>query len=274
MAAGMDFSKQYDVGQDDDLTVERKGVRELPAAGACLLRFVGYVEMGMHQPNNPTYKPGVETRLLFDVVSKKHMIDPGEGKAPYPHRMTVSMKKGMTGKSNYIKLFRAMNRAYNESYKHFVEMLGKGFLAEIFHTESGEGADKKKYANLHVDGNWSLKAPLMPSLDDEPVPIEVPEAHSPQQCLLWEPTVEQVSDELLMTMWESIFIDTPEDAEKSRNWMQETTRDAIDWDGSRLQGLTEEFLDLGDDAPPKTDEDVLGLDGNAGHGVDSSLLGI
>jgi len=151
----MDFSKLGSAAaESEDLTVNASFVRELPREGVALLRLREYIELGRHEPKNPTHKPALKVMLVFELSHPDHLIEIDGKKVP--QSFTVRVNKGVTSKSGYRKLFNVMNRACGNKYNHFVQMINQPFLGEIFHNESGEGENKKKYANLDNEGAWSL----------------------------------------------------------------------------------------------------------------------
>lgn len=255
----MDFSKlgQAAVEAGDDLTVDKKFKRELPRAGVALLRLRSYIETGRHQGANPAHKPGLKAQLIFELNHPDHLVE-FDGKKE-PQKFTVRLNKGITGASGYRKLFQLMNIACGGNKKHFVEMIGEAFLGEIYHKESDD--KKNTYANLDLNGAYSLKAPVqVDAISNVSTPIQVAELHGTPTAFLWEPeapTAEKggISDEQIVEMWDSVFIEgTREVTDKvtkavstvSKNWIQEAIQSNIEWEGSRTQSLTQEQICLDD----------------------------
>ena len=250
-AVVMDFSK---IGQaaatSEDMTVNKTFERELPKAGVALCRLLSYVETGRHESTNPTHKPSLRAILTFELSHKKHLIEI-DGKF-VPSTVQVRVNKGVTSKSGFRKLFNVMNDACGGDHQHMAEMIGKPFLAEIFHNTVGEGDKAKTYANFDKDGAYSFKEPVRVDLDtEEKTPINVMELHGTPSCFLWEN--EAITDDVLVAMWESIYIEgtrevedpkTKEKKEVSKNWIQETIMSNLEWEGSRTQALTQEHIVL------------------------------
>ena len=241
----MDYSK---IGQaaaeSEDLTVERKTTRELPRAGVALLRLVDYVETGRHEAKNPTHKPSLRVLLSFELSHPEHMIEIDGKKVP--QKITVRVNKTYSDKGKYMPLFKAMNRALGGGLNHFVQMIDKPMLAQIYHNEY-EG---KKYANLDIDGSWSFAEPLMKDpIAGTSTPVPVPEMYGKPKVFLWE--ADGMTDTQVVEMWESIFIEgtRTDDAGKevSKNWIQETVMANIEWEGSTVQALTQEHISLDDE---------------------------
>lgn len=229
----------------EDLTVERSAARELPAKGVAMLRLVDYIETGRHAAKNPTHKPSLKVLMTFELSHPKHMIEIDGKKVP--SRVTIRVNKTYSDKGGYMPLFKAMDRALGGGYKHFVQMINKPLLGEVFHSEY-EG---KTYANLDIDGAWSFKPAVMEDvLSGTSTPVPVPEMHGTPQVFLWE--ADGVTDEQIKAMWESIYIEgtrkNDKGAEVSKNWIQETIMANIEWEGSTTQALTQEFVSL-EEAP-------------------------
>lgn len=231
----------------EDLTVERKTVRELPRAGVALLRLVDYIETGRHEAKNPQHKPSLKVLLTFELSHPDHMIEI-DGKQ-VPQKITVRVNKTYSDKGKYMPLFKAMNRCFGNQYNHFVQMIGKPLIAEVYHSE-WEG---KKYANLDIDGSWSFKEAAQEDVFTKvKTPIPVPELHGKPKVFLWE--AEGLTDAQITEMWESIFIEgtrtNDKGTEVSKNWIQETIMANIEWAGSTVEALTQEFVSLEDEGQP------------------------
>jgi hypothetical protein len=254
----MDFSKLGQAAAEtEDMTVEQKFERELPRAGVALLRFVSYIELGRQEPRKGSgYKPALKVLLEFELNHPDHMVEIDGNKVP--QRISIRLNKGKTSKSGFRKLFNLMNKACGGTYTHFVQMLGKPFLGEIFHNSSEDG--KKTYANLDDNGAYSLKAPVqIDALTNKQTPIPVAEVHGDLKAFLWEnPSIE---DEQIIEMWNSIYIEgtrevvdeaTKEKTEKSKNWIQETIMANLDWEGSTTQALTQEHISIDEELVEET----------------------
>ncbi len=272
----MDFSKLGTAAaESDDLTQNKVFDRPLPREGVALLRLRDYVELGRHESNVATYKPALKVLLTFELNHPDHMVE-FDGKQE-PSIITIRLNKGGTAKSGYKKLFNVMNKACGGQCHHFVQMIGKAFLGEIYHNTNGEGDKKKTYANLDLDGAWSLKAPVqVDTLTNTKTAIPVTELHGIAKAFLWEnPSIEDAD---VVAMWDSIFIEGEREVEDaktktkktvSKNWIQETIMKNIEWEGSTTQALTQEHITLEEhtaDAPkeePKVENKLGALAGVA-----------
>jgi len=258
----MDYSKLGTAAaESDDLTQNKSFEREVPREGIALLRLREYVELGRHESRNPKHKPALKAMLVFELSHPDHLVEIDGVKA---HGMiTVRTNKGATTKSGYKKLFNVMNKACGGNKQHFVQMINEPFIADIHHVTTGEGEDKRTYANLDLDGAWSLRAPVqIDTLTNVSTPVPVPELENEAKVFLWENT--SVTDAQILEMWESIFIEGEREVEDpvtkkmktvSKNWIQETIMKNLEWEGSVTQALTQEDISL--DAPPEEDLSAL-----------------
>lgn len=244
----------------EDLTVERKTVRELPREGIALIRLRDYIETGRHEAKNPQHKPALKVLLTLELSHPDHMIEIDGKKVP--QTITVRVNKTYSDKGKYMPLFKAMNRCFGNQYNHFVQMIDKPMLARIYHSEY-EG---KKYANLHIDGAWSFAAAIQEdAISGAKTDVPVPELSGSPKVFLWE--AEGVTDEQIVGMWESIHIEGTRTNEKnvevSKNWIQETVMTNIEWEGSVVQALTQEHISLEEDGvipEEKAPVDIPSLD--------------
>lgn len=265
--SALDFSKLgLAAVESEDLTVDQSFVRELPRAGIALMRLREYIELGRHESKNPAHKPSQKAILVFELSHPDHLIEVDGKKVP--QSFMVRLNKGGTAKSGYKKLFNLMNDALGGTCKHFVQMIGKPFLGELFHNKSEDG--KQTYVNLDKDGAYSIKeAAQVDVLANTKTPIPVMELIGTPRCFLWEN--ESISDADIKAMWDSIFIEgtrevvdekSKEKKEVSKNWIQENIMANIEWEGSRTQGLVTEYVDL-EAAPAEATEATVDLAANA-----------
>jgi hypothetical protein len=248
----MDFSKLGQAAaESDDLTQNSAGFeRETPRAGPAFVRLREYIETGKHDPKNPKYKAALKCIMIFELSHPDHLVD-FDGKK-VPQSIFVRLNKGSTGKSGYKKLFNVMNQACGGGMTHFVQMIGRSFLGEIYHN-ANEKDPKNPYANLDLDGAWSLKAPVqIDVINNTTTKIPMPQLDGKPRAFLWEN--ESVSDEDVVSMWEDCFIEGTREVqgadnkmvEKSKNWIQELIMANNDWEGSNTQALTQEHIELDD----------------------------
>ena len=240
----MDYSALGQAAAEtEDLTVARSVEREIPKEGIAFLRLVDYIETGRHEPKNPTYKPSLKCMLTFELSHPNHMIE-FDGKK-VPAKLTVRVNKTYSDKGRYIPLFKAMNRACGGSCKHFVEMIGKPMMGTIYHNKSEDG--KSTYANLDIDKAWSfVAAEQVDVINNTTTPVPIPELVGTPKVFLWE--ADGVTDAQILEMWESIHIEgmrtNDKGVEVSKNWIQEAVMENIEWEGSTVQALTQEHINL------------------------------
>lgn len=282
--AAFDYTALLDAAASDNQAVDKSFERELAAEGLAFVRLVGYVETGRHKPKNPAHKPSLGVILTFELSHPKHLIEI-DGKKVHS-TIQVRKSKGATSKSGFKKLFKSLDHALGGGHKHIVEMIGKPCKATIYHNKTGEGDKEQTYANFDMDNAFSFASVTS---EDEYNPgqmktIPVPEMTSIPQVFLWEPTRLTpegdvvVPDEVLVGAWDALHIEGEREVKKgdevtmvSKNWLQELIKSNIEWDGSYLQGLVEEHVELDElgglisneeDLPQldKAEDTVLNLD--------------
>jgi len=244
-----------------------------PAEGLVRLRFIGYVEHGVHSAEY-NGKPKKEERvwLNFELSGPKH--PPREDGSP--QTLSFTMSKSQNEKSHFYKLFKRMN--YDGKARHIAQLLGKAFLGEIVHKK---GANDKVHANLRNADGYTIRSPHAPDFDTgEMRLVAIDEAKSPLKCFLWD-----ANPKALKAMWDDIFIDGRWDDKKdeagniitpgrSKNYHQERIRAAVNFQGSPIcQVLFDqggEVIDLPTAAKPeRTEENVQATaDAKAGASAD------
>lgn len=263
-AAGMDQTKVQASG----------GPREVIPAGKCMVRFIGYVELGQ-KSSEYQGKPKLknEVQLTFEVHGKKYPVREFEGKR-YPVIITVTESLTQSDKGNWLPLFKALN--VGGTAVNAVDLLGSAYLAEIYHKKYAKRGENKSDANTWTGVDVGFRDPnskaysfVAPALED-PVegtitPVNVPEAITPIKGFLWNaPDMEQ---------WDSIYVEG-EWAEKkddktgavifpakSKNVTQLRIRAAVNYGGSPINYLL---------ANAGKELDLVALDGeDDGDGSDS-----
>lgn len=250
----MDFSKLGQAAaESDNQSVEKSATREVPREGVALLRLREYVELGRHAPANPQHKAAMKVMLVFELLHPDHMYDTEDGKRPM--LLTVRVNKTGSSQGRFLPLFQKMN--YDGKAQHMVQMIGKSFLGQLTHNKK----DDRTYVNLDgADGAWNIGAPVqVDALMNTKTDIPVPEMVGEPRAFLWEN--DTITDEQILTMWEMIHIEGEREVngeKKSKNWIQETIQQNLEWEGSRTQALTEKQVDVSEltvpDAAPAADE--------------------
>jgi len=260
---------QQAAAQQEDMTQSKAFERYLPPEGPVYLRLVEYIELGKFKPNNPTHKPSQKAILTFELFGKKYKREDGEGK-PIPATLQVRLNKGTTAKSGFRKLFNLMNAAHGGVFTHMAEMVGLEFKGRVYHNKDGETT----YANLDKDGAYSISAAVKEVEDDEgnieEQKIIVPQPLSDLRLFLWEN--DALEDQDVIDMWDDLFIEgsheevdekTKEKTVRSKNWIQDLIMTNLDWEGSRTQALTQEFVSLDDEEEDGSEGTLEGLKANA-----------
>lgn len=257
--------------------------REPLVAGNVLLRLREYYELGLHPGSEKHPKPAMKGKAVFECVTKKHLEENAEGKQ-VPRTIEVYFNCGSTAKAGDRKLFSSMNVASGGVYKHFAEMIGKPFKATITNNvvKGENGKADRTYSNLDAGPRGATAYTFVPAMlaDDEgelTVPIQVPAMYGVGKLFLWE--MEGLSDDQIKEMWEDIYIDGEWEAKeaedgkparpaRSKNVLQQKLMDNLAWEGSRTQGLVEDFVEIddltGDAVEPEEEESKEGLENLAG----------
>lgn len=259
--------------------------REPLQEGPCRLRLKSYLELGMHAGSKSFPKPKEKFKVVFEVVSKKHLDTDGEGKTVH-REITVFGNKGTSAKAGDRKLFNAMNASVGNIYTHFAEMIGKGFAAKITNSKPEKDGDPV-YSNLDEGPRdasvYTFTPPFKIDEDGEfeltedgaKIPVVMPELRGKPQLFLWE--MDALQDDQIVEMWNDIYIEGEWEAKeaadgkearpaKSKNVLQEKIMSGLSWEGSRTEGLTQTFVELdeltGDpveDEPVKADPKLAAL---------------
>ena len=235
---------------------------EPPAEGPCIARLVSVIEIGNHpqRPYNGQEKPPApEVIFQFELLGKKHRkeikVKDEKGteitKVVYPI-ITERMAIKAGPRAAYIKLLEALRYGRKEM-THPAMMLGEAFILTIMHGDNGkEGKEKRIYANIKdASGNWKVGAPVRVNEEGETEPLKAPAATVEERCLLWDsPDMEQ---------WNSLYIPGSrikkvdgKEQEVSKNWIQETAKAALNFEGSALETL---IASVEGDLPSIMDED-------------------
>ena len=253
-------------GADQTKSVTGGGDYEAPAAGPCLVRFIGYIEIGKQKTS---YKgvPGVkeQVELIFELVGKRHPPrEAGDG-TKIPHRISITESYSLNEKANFFKLFQRMN--YRQDAQHIVQLLGDGFKAEVVHDVwKGKDGKERTSAVLRNAAGYTIAPPRKEDEDSETgwVDVAVPPAISELRCFLW-----QQAD---LNQWGSLFIEGayPERKDdktgvvtpgRSKNVFQNKIKGAVNFHGSPI-----ELLLLADgqtiDIPDVGDQDSLDVEDN------------
>lgn len=187
-----------------------------PAAGPCRLRFVSYIECGIH---TTTYQGQKKTKprvqLVFELSGPKHPPLEFEG-VKRPHRITITEAISQSEKGNFVKLFKLMNT--DKKATHFVQLLGSAYRGTVVHNEKGG----KVYAHLRNDQGYTIQPVTYEDPETGEVKtVKVDPPMSPIRALVW--------DYADLEQWDSLFIDG------DYNPYQNKVRSAENFAGSPVQ---------------------------------------
>ena len=199
---------------------------ELPAEGFVRLRFVGYFETGKKESEWQGKKKVNDTaELVFECSGPKHLAREVDG-VKYPIRVTERVKLSLNEKSNFFKLFTAMN--WENKATHIAELLGNDYVGTIEHNKKKFDGKDFTFVNLR-----EVRKPFAtnPETGDE-YRIAVDAPISELKLFLWDFATPE--------MWDSIFIEGQYDERKndkgevaaparSKNVLQERIMKALNW---------------------------------------------
>lgn len=218
-----------------------------PTAGLARARLVGYFELGTHEEE---YEGKLRDRekvdLIFELSGPNHEPRKLDDGTLVPIRITVQETFSLDAKSNFFKLFQAMNVLGDES--HMAYLLGRPFIVEVFHKRSANG--KKVYANLKGSNGYNVcGTTIKDPRTGEEVVIEVAPAVTELKAFIWGGADKE--------MWDSIYIPGEyaerRDAQtghlisppRSKNVLQERIMSAKNWSSHPLAAIVGTGGELG-----------------------------
>lgn len=224
------------------------GDYEPPVEGACLLRFVGYVEIGKQESNwKGQVKVKDKVQLVFEVHGKNYPVKELDDGTKVVHRIKITETLSLSEKANFFKLFRAMSNGRSD-ITHMAQMLGEPFRGRIYHNKTEDG---RVFARLRNDAGYSIAPPYVEDAETgESRKVKVPEAISPLRLFVWDAASKE--------MWDSLFIDGEYEEGKTKNVFQEAITKAKNFPGSPIYAILQGVY--GDDDEDGTNE-VEGADG-------------
>lgn len=255
-----------------DLTKPTKGGGgdyQPPAEGPCGLRFVGYVETGIHTSSfQGVEKKTPRAHFFFELSGPRHQPREHDGKK-YPHIISFDLSVSRNDKASYFKLFAKMN--YDGAARIFPQLLGREYLGKVVHRKYAKrGEDKGKpetwtgvSPELSVKGEgFTITAPRREVTDDatgmptgEYRKVTIPAAISAPQILIWDnPSAAQWASIYREGEYPAITDDkgTVARPARSKNVLQEEALAALNFPGSPLQRLLQGAQEV---APPPVAEE-------------------
>lgn len=211
-----------------------------PPEGLARVRFVGYVEVGTRVKKVQGKPDAVQhtAHLIFELHGKNYEpkeLDDGTKVAP---KITVKLNHSLNEKAAYFKLFQRLN--YEGKAKHFSQLLGQGFLANVNHFKFKDDKGKEVViANFRGPDGLTIRPPRVEQMDEETgevvtKSVPVPAALSPLRLFVWNAAPEHIKP-----MWDSLYIPGDEGKEgdkehRTRNIYQKEVKDALNFEGSPI----------------------------------------
>lgn len=206
-----------------------------PAAGATRLRFVDYIEVGVHTTSSKQWGDKTKGRAHFgfELSGPKHPPRKLDDGRLVPERITFKLPIGQNKKNDYSKLFKLM-AADHPGVKNFAQLLGEGFRGEVVHRayKKRDGSDGVA-AELKNEAGFTIKGLTYEDPESGEVrKVKVDEPISDIRLFLWD-----LAD---LDQWDSIFVDGTFDDGNTKNKFQEEIKLAENLAGSAIeQALTE-----------------------------------
>lgn len=197
-----------------------------PAAGKTRLRFIEYVEVGVHTKRSKLY--GDKTKPMaqfgFELSGPKHPPREFEGKK-FPTVIRFEEPIGYGKKNNYSKLFKLMAVDFPGA-KNFGQLLGEGFRGEVFHREWKSGDRTNIAAELKGETGYSIGSKVYENEEGEAVTLKIDQPLSDYRYFDWaEGDIDQ---------WESLYIGGQYDDGNTKNKVQEKIKSAENFIGSPI----------------------------------------
>ena len=236
-----------------DMTKAQKGgggsTYEPPKAGFCLVRLVGYFEIGKHESTfQGTTSLKDKVQLVFELSGPNHPPKVLEDGTKVPLRITIEENFSLNEKARFFKLFQSMN--YKGEAQHMVALMDEPYKARLVHRkykkrDGSEGTAAELFDR--AAGSYTIAPPRVEVLDpDTSMPtgevkvVPVPPALTEHKAFMWNnPSLEQ---------WDSLFIDGEYPARtddagnviapaRSKNVIQNAIRSAVNFKGSPIDVL-------------------------------------
>lgn len=198
-----------------------------PVPGLALLRFVGYIELGLQESTwGGQTKTMPKVQLVFELHGKNYPVREFNGER-IPMRITVTETLSLNDKANFRRIYEGMRNG-RDGIRHMSQMLGQGFMGRVFN-EPSKTDPTKVYARLRDASGYHIGLAVQEdAATGEIRAINVPPAITPVRLFLWD-----FADK---TMWDSIFIDGDYGpGERTKNVFQELILKAKNFPGSPIQ---------------------------------------
>lgn len=235
----LDLNKLKETAQEYssvNMTEEGSSAVELPPEGTCMLRFVGYVEVGK-QPSTfqGQTKESNKAFLFFELSGKNYPPVVGSDGTINPWVVRHQVNLSNSSKSKSKQLFNQMN--YDGYAKvGFAELLGRPYVAKLRHQPNKDGS--KKFLTLtDVNGNFTVAAPVFVNQDGDTVPYNVQEPISAIKAFLWNAPDKDQWDSIYQAGTYKCKDENGAEVEKSMNFYQEMIKDALNFKGSEAEAM-------------------------------------
>lgn len=227
-----------------------------PATGPCIGTLISYIDLGMRLKPGFQGAPAKKVRraeLRFELAGPNHKPRESDDGTKTPQTLAVKVwlppaGKQPSSKSGFYKLFSKLNHAKDPNIKIPAQCLGMHYRLNIEHekfTPSGQ-SEEITFASIGGAQDGYRIMPALVDVSDElgnitgQRAIPKPELFGTIRCFLWE-----YADK---GMWDSLFIDGEYEEKKddkgnvthpakSKNVIQETIKEALDWVGSPMQQI-------------------------------------
>lgn len=231
-----------EVAEDEDHAAVQSG--GLAKAGPCQIRFLGYIETGVHQPKNPQHNPKANAQLIVELHSAQHMRNVNGVMEPAIETIRVSKTHGAN--SGFPKLFKVLRDCFpNDNITHMSQLLGKAVLGTIYHNKVGDTT----YANFDKDGAWSFAGTSGFNQDGTQYNVEVPPLRGEPKLFLYECPKTIANPAHMKAMWDSIYVDgirtwkdqAGEEKSRSNNYHQELLSKSLQWGSSETKRVLDQL---------------------------------
>lgn len=229
--------------EEEDHTTTGGG--SIAAAGQCWIRFLSFIEIGLHESKNKAHKPSQIAIIQVELHSPAHMYEKDGVKVPQVLDIRIPKSQGQN--SRWPKFVKAVQRALSPTLgydiTHMSQAIGHACLGTIYHNKNDKG---DVFANLDIDKQWSFQ----PARFTNPATGQVEEVQIPP--LHGTPAVFMMNNQKLLAdpakmkfMWDSIFVDGYYEKEKadgtkekiSRNYFQKQIAKSIGWEQSPVKKI-------------------------------------
>jgi hypothetical protein len=228
--------------EDQSVEVQTTFDNDPPPAGPTIGRFIEYIELGKHKQGDYQGKPKPDAevvRVTFELLHPKKNIKEYEAdgkKVVTGQLVSLKITKKLGDKAKFKRLFNKMT--YGRPIKHMAQMLGEGFIINVYHNVVKKDGKDTTYVNLDKEGDYGIGAPfIIDPITEARTDVPIQPATRPLKLFLWNnPTKET---------WASLYIEGTRERKNadgsteqvSKNWLQEQILSATNYTGSPLADM-------------------------------------